>query len=255
MYGIEQRLFDQLIKLRDEYHVEGIKAEFEAEGSSFRDLVRLRRLTAKAGVGLFLKIGGVEAVRDIKDALEVGVDGLVAPMAESPFGIDKFCKAYRKIYADHRIHLSVNIETRNALESVDKMLDFASGKIDNVTIGRSDLSASYFDKSVVPDCDFILNAIEEIGAKAAERKLTVTVGGSISSKTIDLLSRRPRFKELVSRVETRKVIVPTGVMLTAKDVLINALKFEELYILSKKEFSDVFINSEIARLTELQRRL
>jgi hypothetical protein len=34
----------------------------------------------------------------------------------------------------------------------------------------------------------------------------------------------------------------------------EALKFEEMYIVSKKEFSDVKIGSEIARLTELKRR-
>ena len=34
----------------------------------------------------------------------------------------------------------------------------------------------------------------------------------------------------------------------------EVLKFEELYILSKKDFSDVQIGSEISRLTELKRR-
>ena len=34
----------------------------------------------------------------------------------------------------------------------------------------------------------------------------------------------------------------------------EALKFEELYILSKEEFSNVYIGSEMARLTELKRR-
>ena len=35
----------QLKRLNNEYGLCGIKAEFEAEGSSFRDLVRLRRIT------------------------------------------------------------------------------------------------------------------------------------------------------------------------------------------------------------------
>jgi hypothetical protein len=73
-------MYYQLCKLRDEYDLQGIKAEFEAEGSSFRDLMRLRRITSKAGVKLYLKIGGVEAVRDIIDSIELGVDGLIAPM-------------------------------------------------------------------------------------------------------------------------------------------------------------------------------
>ncbi|ENF1157127.1 hypothetical protein ABQH31_000776 [Campylobacter coli] len=66
MYKMENRLYDQLCKLRDEYGLHGVKAEFEAEGSSFRDLMRLRRLTSKAGVKLFLKIAGVEPIGILK---------------------------------------------------------------------------------------------------------------------------------------------------------------------------------------------
>jgi hypothetical protein len=255
MYGLEQKLYDQLLKLRDEFNLQGVKAEFEAEGSSFRDLIRLRRLTAKAGIELFLKIGGVEAVRDIQDALEIGVDGIVAPMAESSFGVKKFYEAYKKTYGDHRIHLSINVETKKAVETIDDMLDYSVGKLDNITIGRTDLSGSYFDKKVYPDSNFILEVIEVVASKAVQRNLTVTVGGSINTKTIELLNRRKKLKTLLERVETRKVILPTDIMLSSKDALTNALRFEELYILSKKEFSDVQINSEISRLTELQRRL
>ena len=96
MYRLESSMYQQLCKLRDEYNLQGIKAEFEAEGSSFRDLMRLRRLTSKAGVKLYLKIGGVEAVRDIKDALEIDVDGLITPMVESKFGAKKFYDSLKK---------------------------------------------------------------------------------------------------------------------------------------------------------------
>ena len=58
MFGFEQQIFDQLIRLKEKYDLEGIKAEFEAEGSSFRDLVRLRRITNKLNIPLYLKIGG-----------------------------------------------------------------------------------------------------------------------------------------------------------------------------------------------------
>ena len=41
MFGFEQHIFDQLIQLKEKYDLVGVKAEFEAEGSSFKDLVRL----------------------------------------------------------------------------------------------------------------------------------------------------------------------------------------------------------------------
>lgn len=256
MYGIENKLYEQLCKLRDEYNLQGIKAEFEAEGSSFRDLMRLRRLTSRADIKLYLKIGGVEAVRDIKDALEINVDGLIAPMVESKFGAKKFYDSVKKVYGEHYIHTTLNLETKNAMDQIDEILEYAQGKFDNVTIGRSDLTASYFDNSITPDADFTLQLLEEIGEKVNSVGLTFTVGGSVSNNTIDIMNAKyPAFKSIIYKLETRKVILPTLFFLEKENAIKEALKFEELYILSKKEFSDVQIGSEIARLTELKRRM
>ena len=72
---LEKKLEASLTQLKKEFGLCAVKAEFEAEGASFRDLVRLRRWTARQDIALRLKIGGVEALRDIKDALDFGVDG------------------------------------------------------------------------------------------------------------------------------------------------------------------------------------
>ena len=255
MYKLESNIYQQLCKLRDEYDLLGIKAEFEAEGSSFRDLMRLRRLTSKAGIKLYLKIGGVEAIRDIKDALELDVDGLIAPMVESKFGAKKFYDSLQKFYKDHKIHTSINIETKNSIDQIDEILEFANGKFDNITIGRSDLTASFFDNNIKPDSDFTLDLLRKIGNKAKESNLTFTVGGSVSKKTIEKINTNfSDLKEIVSKLETRKVMLPTKIFVEKENALNEVLKFEELYILSKKDFSDVQISSEISRLTELKRR-
>ena len=80
--------------------MQGVKAEFEAEGSSFRDLVRLRSFADKLNIPQFLRIGGPEANRDIKKSLEIGVNGLIAPIVESSFGLKKFIDAVKIIYKD-----------------------------------------------------------------------------------------------------------------------------------------------------------
>jgi pyruvate kinase len=241
--------------LKEEYSLQGIKAEFEAEGSSFRDLLRLRRITDRAGVRLYLKIAGVEAVRDIKDSLEIGVDGLIAPMCESRFGVSKFIGAYRSIYKEHKIHLSINVETKNAVNSIDEIIEEAEGYIDNITIGRTDLSGSYFQEEIVPDSDFILNKVLEIGRKLQSKKLTLTMGGSLSAKTIQKLASNSELLGYIKKLETRKVMLPTKEMVELNDSVRECLKFEELYILSKKEFSDLAIESEVNRLTSLKMRL
>ena len=40
IFGFEQQIFDQFIRLKEKYDLEGVKVEFEAGGSSFRDFVR-----------------------------------------------------------------------------------------------------------------------------------------------------------------------------------------------------------------------
>ena len=254
MFGVEKEILAQLKVLKDVYHMEGIKAEFEAEGSSFNDLVRLRRLTDKAGTKLFLKIGGVEAVRDIKDSLEIGVDGLIAPMVETKFGLKKFLEAYKSIYKNHRIKLSINIETRNSIEELDDILTLASGEIDNITLGRTDLSASYLDEAVTPDSNFVMDLVEFVGKKAHAAGLSFTVGGSVSGRSVEKFQSNAETIRHISSIETRKVVLPRDIVLKEENALNEALHFEELYILSKKEISDIMLEAELARLSKLSAR-
>jgi hypothetical protein len=256
MFGFEQKLVDQLVRLREEYDLQGIKAEFETEGSSFRDLVRLRRITDKSNVSLYLKIGGVEALRDIKDSLEIGVDGLIAPMVESQFGLKKFLDAVASIYKNKSIHRSINIETEQAVANFDEIIALGMKKnLDNITVGRTDLSCSYFDSQITPDCDFIFDLLTDLGNKIAATEMTMTVGGSLSRQSIEQFKKRSdAWDGLIRYFETRKVILPAEVMLKGKNSIVQAHRFEELYILAKKEMGDLFMESENARLEELKRR-
>ena len=254
MFGLEQKLFDQLTRLKEVYDLQGIKAEFEAEGSSFRDLVRLRRITDKLNIPLMLKIGGVEALRDIKDSLEIGVDGLIGPMVESPFGLKKFADAVSSIYKNKPIHRSINIETHGSVCQIDEILGFAKGRIENITVGRTDLSSSYFNQAVTPDSEFIFRLLADLGMKVSDAGLTMTVGGSVSKKSVELFRRdEKKWQKLILRLETRKVILPFEMMIK-KNAIKEALRFEELYILSKKEIVDLFMESETSRLTRLKMR-
>jgi hypothetical protein len=254
MFGIEKEVYEQLLFLKENFHLEAVKAEFEAEGSSFNDLVRLRRLTARAGVKLFLKIGGVEALRDIKDSLELGVDGIVAPMVESSFGLKKFMDAFKSIYKDDRIRLSINIETKNAVGQLEEIIMLGKGTIDNITLGRTDLSASFMDKAITPDTKFVMDLIGYVGKRAKIEGYSFTVGGSISAVSVEKFGENPSVTNNIDCIETRKVVLPRDVILKNCDALNEALRFEELYILSKKEFSDTFIGPELSRLTKLSDR-
>ena len=255
MYKSEKLLANQLKTLKEMYNIQGIKAEFEAEGSSLVDLYRLRRLCSELNIKLFLKIGGPEAVRDIKESLEIGVDGLIAPMIESKFSAKKFIDAYMRIYQDTLIHTSLNIETVTGVKNIKEILEFSSGKIDNITLGRSDLTNSFFDDIEV-ESDFIYKIIGNIAPIVNSSNMSLTIGGGITRNTIDKIEGKyNHLIKTISKLETRKVIFNIQDLLTLPESINQALIFEELYILSKKEFSDMMINDEISRLPELNRRI
>ena len=253
---LEKRLGDQLILLKKEFGLHAIKAEFEAEGSSFRDILRLRRLTTKHGVPLYIKIGGVEALRDIKDAFDFGVEGLIAPMVESSFGVLKFTNAVESIFGTQRLFKSINIETKESIRNISKILETAKDKIDNITIGRTDLSKSYFDNSITPDSSVIFDIIERLSYEIENNKFTLTVGGSINKESIYFFNEKKN-KNLnrISSIETRKVILPFEYMVEKNKALVEALRFEELYLRYKLKCEAWLSRLDQERLTILEERL
>ncbi|MBM4127439.1 MAG: hypothetical protein FJ247_08855 [Nitrospira sp.] len=87
---LEKRMVDVLKDLRENHHVQGIKAEFEAEGARLEEALRFKEVITKAGLELTIKIGGCEALKDMYDARYIGVTRIVAPMIESPYALNKY---------------------------------------------------------------------------------------------------------------------------------------------------------------------
>ena len=59
MNVIEYEMIDLLRKLKDEFGVFEIKAEYENEGSRPVELMRLKDIVGKVNLPIILKIGGV----------------------------------------------------------------------------------------------------------------------------------------------------------------------------------------------------
>ena len=125
MNVLEYEMIDILKRLKDEYGVFEIKAEYENEGSRQEELCRLKDITSKVGLPIIMKIGGVEAVTDIYNAITLGVNGIIAPMAETKFAVSKFLGAINTFVAeDNRndIEFAINVETITCYDNFDDIL-------------------------------------------------------------------------------------------------------------------------------------
>jgi len=49
---VERKMVDILTDLRENHHCEGVKAEFEAEGTRLEEALRLKEVVTKAGIAL-----------------------------------------------------------------------------------------------------------------------------------------------------------------------------------------------------------
>ena len=93
MNNLEKKMVLILQDLKENHHVVGVKAEFEAEGTRLEEAMRLKEVVSKAGLDLTIKIGGCEAIKDMYEARVIGVNKIVAPMVETAYALKKYLMA------------------------------------------------------------------------------------------------------------------------------------------------------------------
>jgi 4-hydroxy-2-oxoheptanedioate aldolase len=252
---MEEKLYHDLHKLKTVYQCEGVKSEFENEGSDYRDLIFLRYLTAKTGLKMLIKIGGVEAFTDLKMAIHLRADGIVVPMVESEFALIKSQNMVEDILGDDckDFEVYINIETKTAVDNLEAILSRMNNTVKGITIGRSDLSYSYGMKGE-QDSQFINQKIDEIVNKSWEYGMKrITVGGGISKKTFNNHDFFYYIAPRLTCIETRNVILKAS-SIENPDSLLLALEFERNYLNYKLEKNRLFTKSDVNRFETLMSR-
>jgi len=259
MNVLEYEMIDVLQQLKDQFGVFEIKAEFEAEGSRIEEMMRLKDITSKVNLPIILKIGGVEAVTDIYNAISIGVKGVIAPMAETAFAVSKFLNAVETFVAeDNRkdIDFAINIETITAFNNLDSILALPNISIlQGITIGRVDFVGSMgFDRHQV-DSDEIYGYCSNIFTKARQNNLKTGLGGAISMGSIcfikNLLS-----DNLIDKFETRKVVFKANsILANPANAILKAVEFELLWLKSKRRYYHRIKSEDEQRIDMLEKRL
>jgi len=255
---LEYEMMDLLKVLKNKFGVFEIKAEYENEGSRQTELMRLKDIAEKTSLPIIVKIGGVEAVTDIYNALSIGVRGIIAPMAETAFASSKFLNAIDVFVPEDNqkdIEFAINIETITAYNNIDEILNLENIKLlSSITAGRVDFTGSMNNDRSFANSDEMLKYCIEIFQKAKDKGLKTALGGAISLDSVSFIEKLIS-KNLIDKFETRKLVYHKSAIENILEGLPFGVKFELLWLKSKRRYYHRVRDEDEKRIKMLEQRV
>lgn len=259
MNNNERRLLEILQEGKERFGFNAVKAEFEAEGTRSDEFLRLLEIARRAGVKVGLKIGGCEAVRDLIESKQYGVDYIIAPMVETPYALSKYVAARNMVYPRAEGHDTVflfNLETITSFNNIDAMVaqSAADDGVDGVVFGRVDFAGSLGQDRRAIHTSAITDYVVRAAAKAKAAGQQFVVGGAVSHEGIDALKAIRQVH--LDRFETRKIIFDAAILDGDQidDALTLAIDFELTWLRNKHEYYKSICEEDLPRLGMLERR-
>jgi hypothetical protein len=231
-----------------------IKISFEDEGLDFVDALFMKTYCDKNNIKLCLKLGGAEAIRDIKDANKLGAQKIIAPMIESDFALEKYIKAAETFYQVENGEIGINIESIYGYNNFAKIMNSKYfQKLDSITIGRGDLveSLSMNRTSGSVDSDQILEICRIILSGAKQNNLHTYIGGAMT-KNSEKFCLALIDNNLLDYFETRNTIFSKNALeyYSFSDLMEASKILEYSFLLEKQKYYTYLANQDIARINK-----
>jgi len=232
-----------------------IKISLEDEGLTFNQATKIACLTHQQQIPLNIKIGGAEAISDMRFAKNIGCRGCVAPMIESSYALHKFISSVYKNSFDFT-KLFVNIESKQAYNNIEDILNSSDANhLYGIVLGRTDFIQSFGYTKDKVDSNECFTMATEIFSLAKKKGLKKVMGGNLNINSFDFI-KELYDKDLLDYIETRNVKVKLSdeFLNNFKENLSNMLEFESEWLTCKYDDLIQLSKDDKKRLDNLKLR-
>jgi hypothetical protein len=256
----QYEMLECLKRGKQEFGVVAVKAEFEAEGTRLDELLRLLDLAYQASLPVMLKIGGCESLRDLREAKQLGIHHIIAPLVETPYALQKYIGAKNQVFSaqeQHHIQFFFNLESITGYHHRSDLLYLAAADsaIQGVVFGRLDFAASLGKGREAVEEEMVTTAAMDVAQLCQDHQLDFTVGGGMSVASIEALQRIKTIK--LDRFQTRKIVFSSAALQgeNLQQGILEAIEFELLWLTDKQGYYAHIQQEDQARIQRLAQQL